>query len=89
MKIIDMSYSSSKPGHRQFSDIKRIGDKWQVQMKDPSGLTYRLLLNDSEIIWVTETDMDFIKSFREKFNKSLDEAMTIYIKNFMRKEEQQ
>lgn len=83
MKIIDISYSSSKPEHRKFSDIKRIGDKWRVQMKDPSGLTYWLLLNDSEIIWITETDMDFIKDFREKFSKSFGEAMTRYIKNFM------
>ena len=83
MKIIDISYSEAKPAHREFSDIKRIGDKWRARMKDPSGLTYWLLLNDSEIIWVTETDEEFIKSFREKFNESLDDAMTIYIKNFM------
>lgn len=83
MKIIDMSYSEAKPDHREFSDIKQIGDKWRARMKDPSGLTYWLLLNDSEIIWVTETDREFIKSFREKFDESLDDAMTIYIKNFM------
>lgn len=84
MKIIAISYSEDKPDHREFSDIKQIGDKWRVRMKDPSGLTYWLLLNDSEIIWVTETDMEeFIKIFREKFNESLDDAMTIYIKNFM------
>lgn len=83
MKIIDISYSSTKPEHREFSDIKQIGDKWRARMKDPSGLTYWLLLNDSEIIWVTETDGEFIKSFREKFDESLDDAMTIYIKNFM------
>ena len=83
MKIIDISYSLSKPDYRKFGDIKRIGDKWRVQMKDPSGLTYWLLLNESEIIWITETDMEFIKGFREKFNKSLGEAMTRYIKNFM------
>jgi hypothetical protein len=53
MKIIAISYSEDKPDHREFSDIKQIGDKWRVRMKDPSGLTYWLLLNDSEIIWVT------------------------------------
>ena len=83
MKIIAMSYDVDKPENREFGNIKQLDGKWQVRMKDLSGLIYWLLLNDSEVVWIMETDEEFIKSFRDKFNEALDNALSIYIKNFM------
>lgn len=58
-----------------FKDLTRVGDKWTVIYNMYGGVTYKIELNESEALWVSENT----KPYREKFDKAFTEALRDFL----------
>lgn len=74
MKIMDV-YKTTLDLADTFKDLTRVNDKWTVIYNMYGGVTYKIELNESEALWVSENT----KPYREKFDKAFTEALRDFL----------
>ena len=74
MKIMDVQ-KTTLDLQNTFKDLKRVGDKWTVIYNMYGGVTYKIELNESEAMWISENT----KPYREKFDKAFTEALRDFL----------
>lgn len=77
MKILNVYKTTTLDLQNTFKDLTRVSnsDKWTVIYNMYGGVTYKIELNESEAMWVSENT----KPYREKFDKAFTEALRDFL----------